>query len=77
MGATSGDGATGEANSPGVWDLICALTVVDLVCYLLHKHEVSSNILVFILVLVLYFMCGQHCSVGFDYEYISSVEVRA
>ncbi|CAM9642515.1 unnamed protein product [Laminaria digitata] len=44
MGATSGDGATGGANGPGVCDLICALTVVDLVCYFLHKHEANFEV---------------------------------
>lgn len=42
MGAPNGDGTTGGAKSPGVWDLVGALTVVDLVCYFLHKHEVSE-----------------------------------
>lgn len=30
----------GEANKKGLWDFLFALTVVDVACYLLHKHEV-------------------------------------
>ena len=42
MGPAIGDGAIVGVNRPGVWDLILALAVVDLVCYFLHKHEVSD-----------------------------------